>query len=197
MQIEWHISAKDRAYVRAIVAAQRDNPILLDRRKRNLSDNKDRVTRQRLWRAVVCMRLTTQARVGPKGKLAAFQDLKTFPLRYDDIICERRSLEAFILETLRTHGVGRHQPTIAKQLAENLCRLEQGGWQGLLDQCNRLTQLRPREVEAEVADFIDETLQGFGPKQARNVLQAMGLTRYEIPIDSRITDWLNNTDLSP
>jgi hypothetical protein len=34
--------------------------------------------------------------------------------------------------------------------------------------------------------------EGFGPKQARNVLQALGLTRYEIPIDSGITEWLNN-----
>jgi thermostable 8-oxoguanine DNA glycosylase len=33
--------------------------------------------------------------------------------------------------------------------------------------------------------------EGFGPKQARNFLQALGLTRYEIPIDSRVTDWLN------
>ncbi len=31
----------------------------------------------------------------------------------------------------------------------------------------------------------------FGPNQSRNVLQSLGLTRYEIPIDSRLTDWLN------
>ena len=39
--------------------------------------------------------------------------------------------------------------------------------------------------------MVDERLIGFGPKQARNLLQALGLTRYEIPLDSRITKWLN------
>lgn len=32
---------------------------------------------------------------------------------------------------------------------------------------------------------------GFGPKQSRNLLQGLGLTKYEIPIDSRITKWFN------
>jgi hypothetical protein len=36
-----------------------------------------------------------------------------------------------------------------------------------------------------VAGYIQETFEGFGPKQSRNLLQALGLTRYEIPIDIR------------
>jgi thermostable 8-oxoguanine DNA glycosylase len=35
-------------------------------------------------------------------------------------------------------------------------------------------------------------LKGFGPKQSRSLLQELGLTRYEIPIDVRITKWLND-----
>jgi hypothetical protein len=31
----------------------------------------------------------------------------------------------------------------------------------------------------------------FGPKQSRNLLQSLGLSRYETPIDSRIVKWLN------
>jgi thermostable 8-oxoguanine DNA glycosylase len=46
-------------------------------------------------------------------------------------------------------------------------------------------------TERNAAEFIDENLKGFGPKQSRNLLQSLGLTRYEIPIDSRITKWLN------
>jgi hypothetical protein len=37
-----------------------------------------------------------------------------------------------------------------------------------------------------------ETFHGFGPKQSRNLLQALGLTRYEIPIDTRVTAWLSD-----
>jgi hypothetical protein len=32
---------------------------------------------------------------------------------------------------------------------------------------------------------------GFGPKQSRNLLQWIGLSRYEVPLDSRLTRWLN------
>jgi hypothetical protein len=192
MRIEWHVTEEDQACVRAIISAQSDNPLVSDRRKRNLVDGKDKVTKQRLWRAMVCMRLTTQVRSGPEGKLATFSDPMRFPLAYE-VACEQITREDFFLKTLRAHGVGRHQPTIAKQFATNLDRLERGGWQNLLDQCNRLTCLEQRDTEAEVADFVDKTLKGFGPKQARNVLQVVGLTRYEIPIDSRVTEWLNKT----
>lgn len=47
--------------------------------------------------------------------------------------------------------------------------------------------LRPETA----ADFLDDTFAGIGPKQSRNLLQSLGLSRYEIPIDSRITKWLN------
>jgi hypothetical protein len=34
-------------------------------------------------------------------------------------------------------------------------------------------------------------LAGFGPKQARNLWQCLGVTRYEIPLDSRVCGWIN------
>ena len=36
------------------------------------------------------------------------------------------------------------------------------------------------------------SFKGFGPKQSRNLLQGLGISRFEIPIDSRITKWLNS-----
>ncbi|MCK9270029.1 MAG: hypothetical protein WC271_07755 [Bacteroidales bacterium] len=42
------------------------------------------------------------------------------------------------------------------------------------------------------SDNLQVDFNGFGPKQSRNFLQALGLTKYEIPIDSRITTWLND-----
>ena len=42
-----------------------------------------------------------------------------------------------------------------------------------------------------MAEFLADRIMGLGPKQSRNVLQFLGLTRYEIPIDSRVTGWLN------
>jgi hypothetical protein len=92
---------------------------------------------------------------------------------------------------LKEHKVGRHQRVISHQLTENFHRLEAGGWRDALDQCNSLRSLQPRDAESSVADHLENILLGIGPKQARNILQALCLTRYEIPIDSRVTNWLN------
>jgi hypothetical protein len=192
MHIEWHVTQTDKERVRALVDKHRHIVLIRDRCKRNLASNKKQVTKERLWRTIVCMRLTTQARSGPKGRVAAFQQLKPFPLRYA-AVRDQKFLAQFILKTLRANKVGRHPPAISKQLAANLHRLEQGEWDTALQQCNRLTKLVQRRVEAEVADYLDKILEGFGPKQSRNVLQALGLTRFEIPIDSRVPSWLNES----
>jgi hypothetical protein len=97
MRIEWHFTEEDQACVRVIVNAQRGNPLVPDRRKRNLVDGKSKVTKQRLWHAIVCMRLTTQTRSGPEGKLATFHQLRPFPLAYE-VACEQRSREDFFLK---------------------------------------------------------------------------------------------------
>jgi thermostable 8-oxoguanine DNA glycosylase len=76
-------------------------------------------------------------------------------------------------------------------MAVNLSALENGLWATLHSKLKPLYGTATRQQECAVADFLDDNLKGLGPKQARNVLQALGLTRYEIPIDSRITKWLN------
>jgi len=50
---------------------------------------------------------------------------------------------------------------------------------------------KPGGRSRHAARFIDETFSGFVPKQSRNLRHGLGLSRYDIPIDSRITIWLN------
>lgn len=76
-------------------------------------------------------------------------------------------------------------------------------WTGIWDELENLTELRKRApkdsdyvTERQVAlflseEFAQERFHGVGSKRARNILQNLGLTRYEIPLDSRITKWLN------
>jgi hypothetical protein len=49
---------------------------------------------------------------------------------------------------------------------------------------------QPKETERICATGVDKLLKGFGPKQSRNLLQWLGLTQHEIPIDSRVIKWL-------
>ncbi len=190
MKLQWQIDDKDVVRVKELVAGQAGNALIRARQERNLAKAKPAVTKERFWRAMVSMRLTTRQKSGPESHVARFIRLKPFPVTYA-VVHQARDPSVLIAKVLRKAGGIRFADKIASELARNLESLEDGLWTDTLVQCNRLTQLVPRDVEIEVARHIQEHFLGFGPKQSRNLLQSLGLTRYEIPIDSRLTDWLN------
>jgi hypothetical protein len=96
-----------------------------------------------------------------------------------------------VQKALSTHGGIRFVPKIAGQAEANLEWLEDQWWPQVDEVLNRLIVADDPMVEREAARFIDHNFEGFGPKQARNLLQMLGLTRYEIPLDSRIAKWFN------
>ncbi|MCG2612737.1 hypothetical protein LZZ85_00535 [Terrimonas sp. NA20] len=88
---------------------------------------------------------------------------------------------------------------ICEYADEILQCLEQTGWKLLKDINRHLSSLRTRERERQLAKAISENsnFKGLWPKQARNLLQMIGHSIYEIPIDPRITDWLNRNNIFP
>ncbi len=139
---------------------------------------------------MVGMRLTSQQKSGPESHVARFIRRKPFPLAY--ATCRSNANAArFISGVLKRTGGIRFTERIGIELAANLRALDAGEWKQTEAVLAQLRASDARRVEAEAADYIQDTFLGFGPKQARNLLQALGLTRYEIPIDSRVTGWLN------
>jgi hypothetical protein len=65
-------------------------------------------------------------------------------------------------------------------------------WSEVREKLGYLAPRRNKRRERYVATYLNEKFKGLGPKQSRNLLQMLGLTRYEIPLDSRITQWLND-----
>ena len=189
MEIEWRIDDDDIARVKALLDDQAGNPLVRKRQVRNLAKAKSPVDRHQFWFQMTGMRLTSVQRSGPNSHVARFIRTTPFPLAYDTL-CGEASIERLIAREIRNAGGIRFADDIARQLTANFHRLGAGEWDEALRQCNRLTSLASRDIEKNVADYID-TYQGFGPKQSRNFLQALGLTRFEIPIDSRVTEWLN------
>ena len=196
MKINWHISQRDVDRVKKLVKEQTavGNHLICYRKKTNLSRNKSRVTPTAFWHRMVSARITTQNKSGPGTRVDELSNATPFPLSLRKVRSEG-SVERFIAEAVRKL---RFHDQIAKDLAMNLDRLEnrksESRWKKTLNECNRLTKLVSVAKEREVATYIHETFQGFGPKQSRNLLQMLGLTRYEIPIDSRVTAWLNEFD---
>lgn len=190
MRFIWEITDSDIARLRSFVNEQSKNGLVIHR-ARNCSPRKESVTKDSFWREMVCMRLTSQQKSGPDSHVAKFGDLNPFPLSYSLILAAGDPAK-LITQALSAHGGIRHGTTIGDQLANNFFLLEEGEWPRTLAECNRLTKNVDRSVEASVADYINTSFKGFGPKQSRNLLQSLGLTRFEIPIDSRVIAWFNN-----
>jgi hypothetical protein len=190
MNIKWRVTQKDIQTVRGLVKAFEDNAMVQDRIARNLATDKPRVTRPRFWKHLVISLLTTQQRSGPDSAVSRFANTRPFLLTYTSCNQATDAL-AFFQKTLSGFGGLRRHNRLAEEMATNLKRIQDGLWRDIRPILNELRGPADRELEVQAADFIDDRLVGFGPKQARNLLQVLGLTRYEIPIDSRIAKWLN------
>jgi hypothetical protein len=188
MRFEWIVGALDARRIAAFVQRMDANPFVQRRKRINLHP-KTPVGREAFWHCMSCARLTTQQRSGPDSHVGRFVQSTPFALRYESVRASRNP-KVYIAKALRGAGGIRFADTISTELASNLSLLEGGEWTQTLDLCNQLRTPGPRSLEQAIAGHIRTSFKGFGPKQSRNLLQSLGLTRYEIPIDSRVSGWL-------
>jgi hypothetical protein len=195
MNVRWTIGNRDINAVRHLMTSANGNKFVGDRVRRNIEGRPAKFTRSEFWRVMLGCLITTQQRSGPDSHVAHFMRTKPFPLRFEG--CTKTTISDEVRRQLRSAHI-RRAPTIAKQAAVNVRWLERGGWsevekhyKALMKQRIRPPRSSDERTERIAATFIDENLKGFGPKQARNLWQWLGMTRHEIPLDSRITKWLN------
>lgn len=191
MKIVWQFDPGDILRIKGFVKLHSNNPFVQQRIQRNLADKKPIVSLDGFWFAMVSCLATTQQRSGPGTPVSRFILIKPFPLSYE--LCKsQENLYDFTHKILTSFGGIRRTNRLSKEITTNFSRLQHSLWDRT---CSVLEELRvsvDAQNERKSAEFIDEHFMGFGPKQSRNLLQALGLTRFEIPIDSRITKWLND-----
>lgn len=166
------------------------NLFVIQREQENVQGKLKPVTKEWFWENLICALLTTQQRSGPNTPVTRFMNIEPFPLNLTDCMAVKNR-EKLIASRIKEFGGIRRGPTIAQEASKNLKWLEEKGWSLLLTRLKTLGPLATYLQEREVARFLAQNLTGIGPKQSRNLLQMMGLTRYEIPLDSRVTKWLN------
>lgn len=192
VKLLWQVEDGDVAKVKSFYDEHKDNDFVVSRRKLNVEGKPPKFSHASFWKAMVGCLLTTQQRSGPTSAASGFSGTYPFPLNYTECGRQKR-LESFVRGTLTNFGGIRRSGKIAEEVQHNFRWLENGGWREVKEQVENLRcSPRTQKLEISTADFIDDNLKGFGPKQARNLLQGLGLTKYEIPIDSRITKWLND-----
>jgi len=103
-------------------------------------------------------------------------------------------LHEYVARQLATTGGIRRGNVIGRELHANRAVVADASrWREVVRTMAPLVRRRravDSGLERTAARFLDATLAGLGPKQARNLLQMLGLTQYEIPVDSRVTKWL-------
>ena len=194
VNIVWQVDSDDIAKVKAFYDNHCDNPLVQNRIRTNLADDKPAITRKVFWcRMAICL-LTTQQRSGPNSQVSRF--IATNPPLLSYQICDEQDDLAEFARSAVSRGGLRRSTIIGKELAANLSFLNKGGWKPTtqhLDKVRLNSSTKTERLAAErlAAEFIDRSFKGFGPKQSRNLLQGLGISQCEIPIDSRITKWLN------
>lgn len=190
MRIKWEVTAADVRRVSAFVQQGEAVRFVRQRIARNTRTVKPRPSQRAFWRAMVTCLLTTQQRSGPGTAVNRLVEMRPFPL--DLALCRsKRNVATFVQRVLTRHGGIRTHRMIAEAAATNLAKLEGGFWADTITVLRGLQISDSPATERTAAAFMAEHFDRIGPKQSRNLLQILGLTRYEIPIDSRITKWLN------
>jgi hypothetical protein len=189
LKLIWHVEPHDIERVQAFYGAYENDPMVRERNRTNLAESKPRLDKPFIWRAMVACLLTTQQRSGPGSATTRFISTSPFPLAYDHCSIHPE-FESWAAHVLNGFGGLRRHNRIANELATNLTRLENGLWNDTLALFDQLRLVDSSHLERAAAAYVSEHFKGFGPKQSRNLLQSLGLTRYEIPIDSRIVKWL-------
>ena len=190
MKILWYIDEKDIEKILTFYQKHCNNPFVQLRIKRNVERKNISVTKPDFFYSMVACLITTQQRSGPGSAVTRFLNTRPFLLSYEQCI-NQNDVAKFVANTITAFGGLRRANRISSEISENLFKLESGLWGELSQFLSELQKGSTIKSERRAAEFIDISLKGFGPKQSRNLLQSLGLTRYEIPIDSRITKWLN------
>lgn len=190
MEINWVITGNDIKRVQRFVN-EHDNPFVAGRIARNVKREGIVVDRNSILRCMIMCLITSQQRSGPNTPVSLFLRLNPFPVTFENISGAMDVVD-FLRVTMQQNGLNRYVNRISGFFAWNFQVLQDSDWSliGILKK--RLGSNATRKDEREIADYIDDTFKGFGPKQSRNFLQSLGLTKYEIPVDTRITNWLND-----
>ena len=189
MNINWNITQTDIDRVKKVVA-DNDNAFLKSRHLRNVKKQNIVIDKNKIIKSMIMCLLTSQQRSGPNSKVGKFLRLDPFPIT-NQVLIEENNLEEFIKVTLQQNGLTRYVNRISSFFTVNYREITKNNW-SLIATLQGLLNSDSKQEERNIADKLAHDFHGFGPKQARNFLQAQGLTKYEIPIDSRITNWLKD-----
>ncbi len=189
MTFQWIITLEDEARYREFVSKYETDPWVKVRQERNVRRTSVLISENNVWARVVSCLLTTQQKSGRGSRVDRLiqneGQLFSFP------VCrESESLAELTTTSLRAAGL-RRCDLIAVEVVHAM-DVFKNNWLEFESELNKLNEHSAVETERAAARWIQTKLKGFGPKQSRNLLQWLGLSQHEIPLDSRMIKVLRN-----
>ncbi len=190
MNIAWKISESD---IKKVIHFVNENKNLFveNRISRNINKNNIQIDRDTIIKTMLLCLLTSKEDSNPNSNIGVFFRKEPFILTYHFLSNEAR-IEDILRDILRVNGLTKYFNRIPKHFVFNFSYLEANKWELLSTLEKSIKTDLTKQEERVLADSIDQIFKGFGSKQARNFLQSLGLTKYEIPIDSQMMNWLRD-----
>lgn len=190
----WKIEPVQIEWVEEMIDEYKSRDIYQHRLAKNVRHDRLDLSRENYWEKLIGCVITSQQRSGPGTKVHEFMNREEFPLQLANWPEEGKV--NFAQNTLADNGLpGRKK---GKWIAQNHNWFQIGGAEFLMQMGEGLREAQAgswksqinREVAAAVA--VQPFYKGIGPKQGRNYWQWLGLSQYEIPLDSRILNWIES-----
>lgn len=188
MRLQWNIQPDTLERWQDFVDENIKNDFVVERKKKNIKRRNVDLSEERIWHVLVGCQVTTQQRSSPGSKVSKFLSSNTSPALDYECCRSSRNRIAFLKTQLKRAELWRFN-VIANNLATTLSHLEADGMDELMEWLDTIRKNTTKKKERKIAAFLAESKMypGLGPKQSRNFIQWLGLSRYEIPIDSRVT----------
>lgn len=170
-----------------LIEENKSLPRVIERKKLNIdTPRKDlRIDEEIFWEKLVMGIVTSNVR----NNAAFRKKLKDSNiLKYEVVKKELKDREG-IAERLKEYKIGRYQRN-STALMTNMERLD-NNWQETERRLKTLQYDTTLEKERKVAKYLADLYLQIGPKQSRNIIQMLGLSRYVVPLDSRMDETIN------
>jgi hypothetical protein len=192
MELIWKLSDSDINRIRDFVK-KHNNPKVERIISKNINHVDRVIDKDSLLRAMLICLMSSEADSYPESKIEQIFRKKPFLLNYEYLF-KVSNIEYAFQETFQTFGVTKYLKKVPRYFSTNFDFLVETNWD-LESEINRSFEHELTKYdERKLADRVDRSFKGFGSKEARSFLLALGVTRYEIPIDYKLIKWLKNFD---
>lgn len=188
MRIDWHFDRKDLFGISQLIKEQSSKDVVVQRIRKNVDRVGIDISNRATWRGFVGCLVTTQQSSGKNSKVEQFMASES-PVLDLETCFKTKNFAGKASKLLSAAGLRRNL-VIGQQLEAALPAFSRSNWTKINNSLKTILESSTLASEREISRMFQSKFSGLGPKQSRNLIQTLGLSRYIVPIDSRFAKHL-------